>query len=167
MRKISLQQAFESKYQPIPESGCWVWTGASTGRYGIIMQPRPHRKALMAHRVSYELHHGAIPEGMNVCHRCDVPLCVNPGHLFLGTQNDNVQDMITKSRKVISPLAGRHGNQAKGSKNGQAKLLEYQINNIRTYFKTGFFSKAELARTFKISESQIARIVQSQSWRHL
>jgi hypothetical protein len=77
---------------------CWMWTARRNGGgYGI------HRRQL-AHRVSWELHVGAIPDGMCICHRCDTPACVNPVHLFLGTRADNNADMIAKGR-YVNPIA--------------------------------------------------------------
>lgn len=84
----------------IKGEGCWLWTGAKSEKgYGNIFKKRGNgRTAVMVHRVSYEIHFGEIPEGLFVLHRCDVPACVNPSHLFLGTAQDNVDDMIAKGR---------------------------------------------------------------------
>jgi hypothetical protein len=78
-------------------SGCWLWLSnrKSVGGYGIL---RVRGTQTMAHRYAYELTHGPIPEGLFVCHKCDVPACVNPDHLFLGTALDNTIDMIGKGR---------------------------------------------------------------------
>lgn len=79
--------------------GCWVWTGSTNGfrrKYGQLTLDC--RRTVGAHRVSYVIAHGALPEGMVVCHACDNTLCVRPDHLFLGTQKDNVRDMIAKGR---------------------------------------------------------------------
>lgn len=80
---------------PEPMSGCWLWIGVDDGDTGYgRFGPRQHQ----AHRVSWLLYRGPIPAGLFVLHRCDVPRCVNPTHLFLGTQTDNVRDCIAKGR---------------------------------------------------------------------
>ncbi len=81
---------------PEPNSGCWLWDGPVDGRgYAKHVRGNTHR---LAHRVAYAETHGEIPAGMLLCHRCDVRLCVNPDHMFIGTQIDNMQDMSKKGR---------------------------------------------------------------------
>lgn len=107
----SMQDRFEAKVSPVPHAGCWLWTGAETGTgYGAFWAHGERR----AHRVSYRLYKGPIPNGMVVCHRCDTPLCVNPEHLFLGTQRDNMLDASRKGRLPCVPNSGRfqRGNKA-------------------------------------------------------
>lgn len=81
-------------------SGCWLWRGASDGTYGKIREGGAGTRQLLAHRVSYELFNGPIPDGMLVCHTCDNPPCVHPAHLFLGTYADNNADRDAKGRTV-------------------------------------------------------------------
>lgn len=85
-----------------PSTGCHLWTGfACKAGYGRFRMPGSKGKSApvkLAHRYAYERAYGPIPHGMNVCHRCDTPRCVNPDHLFLGTQKDNLRDMREKGR---------------------------------------------------------------------
>jgi hypothetical protein len=92
-------ERFEGRFIPEPNSGCWLWTGATGGTsgYGKFYDTQTRRN-LWAHRASWVLHCGPIPDGMLVLHKCDVRVCVNPDHLFLGTYVDNVADMIAKGR---------------------------------------------------------------------
>jgi hypothetical protein len=84
---------------PEPNTGCWLWLGAINGRSGYGSAKHPAlRKNVSAHRISYEIHFGRAPEELGVLHRCDQPSCVNPDHLFLGTQQDNITDMLRKQR---------------------------------------------------------------------
>lgn len=82
--------------------GCWVFTGAVCNRAGHLHIAREDGSRALAHRFSYELHHGLIPTGLVVMHSCDVPACVNPAHLSLGTQRENVHDAMRKGRRRVS-----------------------------------------------------------------
>jgi hypothetical protein len=99
---MTLKDRFEDKVSIEPNSGCWLWTGSlnDTG-YGQLWVGS---KSTRAHRLSYELHVGPIPEGMHVCHHCDNPPCCNPNHLFVGSHTDNMADKIKKGRGV-NPIA--------------------------------------------------------------
>lgn len=102
LQRKTLRERFNSRHIPVPESGCWLWEGA-VDRYGYgKIRDNCHR--VQAHRVSWILHNGPIPEGLCVLHKCDVPGCVNPDHLFLGTNKDNTQDALKKGRLCLEGL---------------------------------------------------------------
>lgn len=107
MFRQSIRKTLEERFweKVNKTEGCWLWTANTTKdrkgnkRYGLIGAGRRGEGMLYAHRVSWELHFGEVPEGMLVLHTCDTPPCVNPSHLFLGTQTVNMQDMIAKGRR--------------------------------------------------------------------
>jgi len=92
----SVYQRLLKKMKINDTTGCWEWQGGKNNiGYGLI---RDGDKMRSTHRVSYEMYKGLIPKGMNVCHECDNPICVNPDHLWLGTMKDNIRDMMNKGR---------------------------------------------------------------------
>jgi hypothetical protein len=99
MANLTMAERFASKVSPEPTSGCWLWDGqVDLNGYARISRGPPWTRITFGHRVAWELHRGPIPTGLSVLHRCDVPGCVNPDHLFLGTQADNMADMNAKGR---------------------------------------------------------------------
>lgn len=150
----------ERFWAKVDKSGdCWLWTAGTRGSYGrfsleIINSEK--QKQVPAHRFSYELHFGEIPEGLLVCHECDVKVCVNPEHLFLGTNQDNTDDMITKGRKATT----------KGVLNGRSKLDEEIVRCIRKYYP--MFTQKQLGLMFfNISGPTISLIVNGITWTHV
>lgn len=135
-------------------TGCWLWTGA-TASHGYGELHYGDGKRPKAHRVSYELFRGEIPKGMFVCHTCDVRRCVNPAHLFLGTQADNMADMVAKGR------------QSRGAAHGKSKLNEEKILEIRSLWASGLMSGIALSRMYGVSKGAISFIVNRKSWRHV
>lgn len=95
----TMPDRFWAKTIPEPNTGCWLWMGSTWG--GGYGQVRINRRTRFAHRVAWEVSNGPIPNGLFVLHRCDNPPCVNPAHLFLGTHQDNMDDMMRKGRKVV------------------------------------------------------------------
>ena len=149
------------------ESECWLWMGSmGSGGYG---QVRVSKRLLRTHRVAWELTNGSIPDGKVVCHRCDNPRCCNPHHLFLGSQQENVADMISKGRNAstIEIIKNSTHARAKGEQNSQAKLTEDEVIRIRRRWTQGGITKKELASQFGVSDVLIFKIVRRQIWKHL
>lgn len=95
----AMRRSFEANLMPIPESGCWMWLGSTDDKgYGRYRTRVKTSLPKLTHRLSWVFNFGEIPDGMKVCHKCDVRCCVNPNHLFLGTQKDNLRDMVRKGR---------------------------------------------------------------------
>ncbi len=143
-----------------PPDQCWLWRGAidpQTG-YGRINSGGAHGKALEAHRVSWEIHHGPIPSGMMVCHSCDNRPCVNPAHHFLGDALRNNTDMDAKGRRKNGP--------SPGEKNGSAKLTEDQVREIRRRRANGE-KGVTLATEFGVQGSTISWIITGKHWKNI
>jgi hypothetical protein len=153
MSRTDAKARFMGYVTPEPTSGCWLWTGhLNASGYGKF---RLNGRQQKAHRAAYVLFVGPIPKKdghhvVCVCHRCDVRSCVNPAHLFLGTNAENSRDMAEKGRV-------RHGD-------GHvcAKLTAADVLSIRTATSV---SNAELARRFGVSRSTASRARAGVSWR--
>lgn len=156
--------------------GCWVWSGDRAGAgYGRIGVGGRNSSKLLAHRLSWEIHHGPIPDGLFVCHHCDNPTCVRPDHLFLGTTRDNARDMAAKGRQVFQRHPERAARGARngaytrpdrvrrGAANGRARLGPAQVRLIREMSPAK--SCAELAREFGVAWSTVRRILSGEGWR--
>jgi len=100
-KRKTIEERFWLYVNPEPNTGCWLWDGYLDGRgYGRLGKGGRSGGLIGAHRFSWELCNGSIPEGLSVLHKCDIPICVNPEHLFIGTQQDNIDDMIKKGRHL-------------------------------------------------------------------
>lgn len=145
------------------EHGCWTWT-ATRARfgYGQIASGGRGGHMLRAHRVSWELHNGPIPDGLWVLHKCDNPACVRPDHLFLGTHADNMRDCIAKGRH----RGATHRETYLGERNGRSKLTADQVRELRLRRNDGESMRA-LARRFGVSKPSVQAIVRRDHWRHV
>lgn len=134
------------------DDACWEWLG---GRWGQMHYGRfKYRGATYsAHRVAWQLTHGQIPDGLFVLHRCDNPPCVNPSHLFLGTQKDNLVDRDRKGRSVYH----------RGAANSAAKLSESAVAEIRAQYKAGRLQR-DIAKDFGTTQTNVSWIVRGLTW---
>lgn len=144
---MTLQERFWQKVRKT--DNCWLWEGATLPNgYG---QFNDEDKLSYAHRVSYRLTYGLIPEGKLVCHRCDVRNCVNPAHLFLGSHSDNMQDAVAKGRA------------ARGTRQGLAKLTEDNVRTIRSSTESCY----KLAKKFSVSHTTVREVIKRNRWKHI
>ena len=151
--KNALKRLEEKSYL-IPFCGCQIWIGGSVPKgYGVIHYKG---KQTYTHRLSYELAFGEIPKGLFVLHECDMPSCINPNHLFLGTPKDNTQDMLKKKRS----------NSAKGEKAGNSKLTLQQVNEIKNQYipHDRNFGGGALAKKYNVHSSTITCIATNKHW---
>ena len=151
--KKSVLSRFKEKYKINPNTGCWEWVSSLTKKgYGDFHYEGRTR---LAHRVAMELYLNINPGELHVCHSCDNPRCVNPKHLFLGTNHDNHKDMKQKGR------------QARGTRLPQAKLTEKQVREIRAALQRGTLSQKEIGNLFGVHQVTINDINLNKSWRHI
>lgn len=138
----------EENLMPLAECGCWIWMGhLSDLGYGKM---KIDGKAQSVHRVSWTLNRNAIPDGVKVLHSCDIRCCFNPDHLFLGSQADNVADMISKNR----------GGDVRGERNGNAKITAIQADEIRN----SPLGTVALGKIHGIGRSMVSNIKRGENW---
>lgn len=145
-------ERFWSKVHKGGEDECWDWMrGKDKDGYGAFWL---NNEDIRAHRLAFIMKNGQIPSNMFVCHRCDNPACVNPGHMFLGSSRDNINDMLSKGRTL------------KGEKNNGAKLKEHQVTEIKKIYLAGNVSSRVLAKQFGVGKGTILKIVNGEAWSH-
>lgn len=130
--------------------------------YGFIFAGPTYpsnERFVKAHRLSWEIHNGPVPHGFGVLHRCDNPPCVNPAHLYVGTNADNARDRAVRKR-------GKEHRQ-NGAANDNAKLREVDVRAIIALLETGRFSQGRLAKMFGVGQPQVSRIARRENWAHL
>lgn len=152
------EERFWEKVDKSGSNGCWNWTAGENDDYGVF---HGHDgKNWIATRYAWWLIRGEkIPTELNLCHNCpggDNPKCVNPDHLFVGTDADNVHDMMRKGKM-----------RARGESSGQARLKHDQVIAIRLLYVRNFFGYYRLARLFKISQGEVRHIIIGETWSHL
>ena len=136
--------------QPHMTTPCWLWMGSLQGKgYGQFWTGE---YGTTAHRFSWQMVNGDIPKGHEICHTCDVRICMNPDHLFSGTRADNMKDCINKGRT------------AKGEKHGRSKLKRPQIEEIKQLSLDGK-SQREIAEVFNVTQPNIGCILREETWR--
>ena len=158
MRKRPLGERFWAFASKGRKNDCWQWNGSvNNNGYGRLNR---NGRIVYAHRLSYELAYGCVPDGVDVLHRCDNPPCVNPTHLFLGTQADNNLDCREK---------GRHscGIRPRGERHSRAKLTERDVKKIHRLHGEGKVSHKLLGEMFGVSRSAISLVLSRKNWSHV
>lgn len=162
MGKKSLIEKLMKNVSKDPETGCWEWMASkNAGGYGRI---RAKNTMCLAHRISWEIFCGDIPRGLCVCHKCDNPSCVNPDHLFIGTRQDNMDDMLKKGRYVKGKTYKGIECPIRGSLSPRSKLTEKDVIEIRRRYKEGNASYRSLAKEFGVCYRNIACIIKKKMW---
>lgn len=154
---LPVEPRFWNRVLKSPEpDGCWLWLGtiASNG-YGVLWVGGRKGNYIGAHRISFELRYGCVPDGLWVLHKCDIALCVRPDHLFLGTNVDNSRDRSLKGRSV------------RGEKHPLHKLDRSTVLEMRHLRETTALSFQEIASRFDVSKSLAFMVCGRQVWKHV
>ncbi len=147
--------------------GCWLWVGPKRAQYGGWTF---NKRTKYAHRAAWQLFCGCIPHSLWVLHKCDNKFCVNPKHLFLGTQCDNIADMVSKGRNSWSPKGNpsslKHDGWAEfwAGKIRSNKLTPKQVEEIRASYVPRLVTRKDLAIKYGVSVSAISKIIDGLSW---
>jgi hypothetical protein len=154
-RTATVEEFAEVFWERVDKSGdCWLWLGRVAGKgYGQITSK--WFKTEIAHRIAYELEVGPIPVGMLVCHHCDNRLCMRPSHLFVGTDRDNVADMLRKGRSTRV-----------GERNPAAKMTDAQVAEVKALYQSGL-RIIDIARRLGYHPERVGSIVRGRTWRHV
>jgi len=153
---VPVTERFWARVTKAGPDECWLWTGGkNTYGYGIL-RTESRGRARGAHRYSWELHHGAIPDGMQVLHKCDVRNCVNPAHLFLGSNQQNTADKMAKGRHVV----------LYGENQIFARLKASDIPEIRRLYAEGL-SQGAIGEAYGVGRGAIGKVVRRTNWKHV
>jgi hypothetical protein len=142
---------------------CWEWRrGRSRAGYGAFYVGKTHH---YAHRLSWELAFGEIPPGLSVCHHCDNPACVNPAHLFVGTQTDNMRDAASKGR-TRGTFQKRTSLREPKAHLINAKVTAEQVRAIRSRYSEGE-TQVAIAAIYGVTQANVSEIVRRKTWKHV
>ena len=153
----TFEERLEGSYQ-VDAAGCWLWTGTKTSR----LYPRLAFGGgiVEVHRAMLQHLYGPLPPWLYACHKCNVPSCINPDHLYLGTPKDNVRDCIEAGR--FKPVV-----QPKGIDHPRARLTESDVRLIRDIYSQGNSTQKELGQRFNVRSCTISAVVNKRNWRHI
>lgn len=155
-------ERFWKKVNVKGEDDCWEWTAGrfAISGYGAFWNGHIN---VGSHRVSWQLLHGDIPIGMQICHTCDNPPCVNPNHLFLGTAQDNSNDKWKKGRGSREPV--NPNRQARGERCHTAKLTQNDVNEIRKVYAEKIMTTDMLAKEYGVTRKAIKDVIANRTWK--
>ena len=158
----SNEERFSNHTEPEPMSGCYLWTGNVSfdgyGSFGWKLESG-QIKTTKAHRAAYLLKYGSIPDGLVICHKCNVRSCVNPDHLYAGTQRQNVEDAIRAGTHILT----RDGFNA-GTRNGRARLTEDDVRNMRAEYAAGGISFKNIAAKYGMNTAAARSAIIGETW---
>lgn len=156
------RERFDEFVSPEPMSGCHLWTGGvgigGYGKFGWRCSTGKFRTDI-AHRAAYVLEHGWIPWGKVICHKCHNRLCVNPDHLYAGTQQDNINDELARGTHI-----SQSSKRARGERVNTAKLKSHQPGEIRHHYMNGD-KVSDLAKLYRVSKATIYAIISNKIWK--
>lgn len=153
------------------QESCWLWTGTSLSKgYGLVRNECGKNQG--SHRFSWRIHFGEIPDGLSVLHKCDNPLCVNPDHLFLGTQQENLRDMVNKNRQASGDDNGARKRielMPRGVKHGMAVLDDWTVRYIRERYRPNDPSNniKAIALDLGVGKTTVRCVVARRTWKHV
>lgn len=151
--KLTPRERFLAKVCPELGTGCWLWRGmVRADGYGMVTFGGTQQRA---HRLAWVLFRGEISPGLVVCHKCDMPACVNPDHLFVGTHAENAHDRVEKGRSLL------------GEKHRGSKLSAEQVSRIKAMLTEDRMYMSEIAREFGVAVATIHAIKAGRNWRHV
>ena len=165
---MAVEERFWNKVnQHQKPNACWIWSGTMMPQgYGVMYVGKQwndsNRIIDYAHRISWRLKNGRIPKGLSVLHGCDNRRCVNPDHLRVGTQKDNVDDMVKRNRFGGGARKGLFG-----ALNPASKLTEEDVLAIRCCYQTGRWGYKRLAEMFGVTPMAVKKIVTGKTWKHI